>query len=261
MALPFLEIFTKDFSPVQLQSLEDLVERSKIGKTIGLDEAQALISKVKQGTEPLFHAPVFRQEILDGCKLSSALESLRADLTTLMTLCSHIEDDVNRQQEIERSFISKLHQAILRLDELIAVSRLHRENQDYTDIKFIDFVSTTNEATSPTKAFIDSDVGYLTSGTRDVVKYCGRTGALRPILTSNILSTGINPDASFSFTPDNSVVASDRYVWAEILLSDSTLSGVQDLTSYTGALVRLDIDLPQAELINEIKLAPFGTIR
>ena len=258
MTLPYLETFTLDFSQAQRQALEDLIQRSKDGLSIGLDEANALLEQIQAGTEPIFQKPTFALEILDACKLATAMESIRADLTTMYSELRGLETLANQHAEIHKNILGRLHQAVLKLDEMILVHKYRRLNLDYTDVKVNDFISAQNEATTPNRARVQPETGQLVTGIQRKNEYLIRTGAMRPKYTTEFLSDGLNPDRHVAFLPDNAARKSGAYVWAEVILADSTLRGVYDGTQYNGAVVKLDIELPQLEEMNELKLAPFG---
>lgn len=258
MTLPYLQTFSRDFSPAQRRALEDLAARASQDNSLGEDEIQALFAKIERGVKPLFEKPEFGAEILDSCKISTALESLRADLTTLLNQAQVVETTSVRHDQLHRSLVRKLHQAILRLDELILTNKTRRLNPEYTDVKFVDFYTARNEASTPNRAVVENDTGQLVGSPSEFVEMMSRAGPLKPKLSSTIISTGVNPDANRSLLPEDAGRKSPNYVWGEVILADSPISGSYDSVDYEGALVRLDVDLPQAEDVNEIKLGPWG---
>lgn len=255
MSLPFFEAFTQSFAPAQRRALEDAALR---GDTLGEDELAALAAKIEEGTKPLFEAPEFGLELLDGCKVATALETIRIDLTALLQQAQTLEAISTKHSVLHRNLVKRLHQSVLRLDELLLTNKHRRLNTGYNDIKFIDFYNSQNDAGTVNRARVESDTGQLVGGALVLDRYMTRGGELTPKFTTRVVSTGTNPDSRITMTPSDATRDNDDYVWAEVLLSDSRLNGMYDAVEYAGALVELTIELPQAEDINEIKIAPFG---
>lgn len=258
MTLPYIENFVLDFSPAQRRAMEDLVQRAKDGKSIGLDEVNALAAQISSGTAPMFQKPTFGAEIINGCKIATALESIRIDLTTMYSQLRDLEILLTQRDDIHKSTLDKLHQAVLRLDEMLLTHKFRRLNPNYTEIKVEDFVSAQNDARTPNRAQVESDSGQLISGAQESIEYLPRTGALRVKYEVTVLAQGLNPDRKTTFLPDAARTKNSKYVWAEVLLADSILTSTYETVSYDGVVVLFDILLPEAEDVNEIKMAPFG---
>lgn len=256
MSLPFLEAFIQDYAPAQRRALENLANSAT--RALGDDEVAALLAKVQSGTNPLFEAPVFGAEIVDACKINTALESLKADLTALLLQAQELEQISVKHNQIHRSIVTRLHQAILKLDEVILTNLTRRLNPDVTEVKFVDFYEARNEAVSRHRAIVEQDTGQLVCGYLLSDKYLGRGGDQQARFTTTVLSTGVNPDAGRSFFPEDAARTGNNYVWAEVLLADAPMTGRYDLVDYNGALVQMIVELPQSEEVNELRLAPFG---
>lgn len=256
MALPFLEAFIQDFAPAQRAALER-ISRSETS-TLGEDEVAALLAKVQEGTKPLFESPEFGLELLDGCKMNTALAALKADLSALLLQAQELEQVSVKHENIHQAMVRKLHQSVLRLDEVILTNKTRRLNPDITEVKFIDFFNARNEASTKRRAIVEQDTGQLVGAPITSSRYMNRGGELKPRLTTRVISSGVNPDSGKAFLPDEASKPGNSYVWAEVLLADSKVNATFQTVDYNGAVVELIVDLPQAEDINEFKLAPFG---
>ena len=256
MGLPFLEAFTRNFGPAQREALEQLAATGD--SALGEAELAALITKVQDGTDPLFEAPEFGPEILDACKVNTALTALRADLSALLSQAQTIEAVSVKHNQLHARLLDRLRQSVLRLDELILTNLHRRLNTGFNDVKFVDFYASQNESGSRSRARVEPDTGVLISGVIEGSRYAQRGGELRPRFTSNVLSTGTNPDFGRAFFAEDAARDGHNYVWADVLLADSRIEGEYNSIQYDGAVVELEVLLPQPEDINEIKLASFG---
>lgn len=256
--IPYIQTFSQDFSPAQLSSLQDLVQRARSGSALGEDEVQAILSSVESGTKPLFKAPEFGIEILDQCKLATALETLRVDLSTLMDQARAMETRMSQHESIQRNLINRISQAITRLGDLVETNRLRRNNPEFTEVKYVSFINAVNEDTSRGRARVDNKAGDVSCGTSVTRRYVNRKGDLRPSFNVTVHTAGVDPDSAESFLPENSVFPDDSYIWMENLLADGPLSGTYNSTSYEGAIVSLDVNMPQLETVNELVLSPAG---
>jgi len=258
MTLAYLQQFTPDFSPAQRRALEDLVQRSRDGLTINLDEVNALAESITAGVKPMFRSPVFEQGVLSGCKLNTALETIRIDLTTMYNQLRTLEDTMVQRQDVQNSEVAKLQQAIYSIEEQLLANKYQRLNPEFTEIKVLDFSNSVNEATSIARAYLDPKTGQVSAGNRAEVKYLSRTGALRPSYEVTVLSEGLNPDRKHTFLKEEAANKDPNTVWAEVVLADSTLDSTYEGINYNGMVVLLDIHLPQMERCNVLSMAAFG---
>jgi hypothetical protein len=254
----YIQQFVSDFSPAQRRALEDLVQRSRDGSTINLDEVNAIAESLDSGVERVFQIPTFTQDIIDGCLITTALESIRIDLTTAYSQLRTLESTMRARNDVHGSDLLKLQQSLLSIEEQILSNRYRRLNDQYTEVKYVDFATTVNETTLPNRAILEDDTGQVSAGRIRKLQYLTRTGVLRPRFETTVLVEGWNPDRDLLFNKDESASKDPLSVWAEILLTDSTVHSVYEGEVYDGAVVLFDVHLPQMERWNEVKLGGFG---
>jgi len=256
MSFPYLESFVSDYSDAQRSTLRRALRSTDTA--LSESELEDLTDRISEGIKLLYKVPDLEDGFIDACSMNESLMGLKADLNALLIRAHELEVVSNKHNTINKSLVSKLHQSILRLDEVILTNRTRRLNPQVTEVKLIDFYNSVNAATSNRKAVVDQDVGQLTCMPTQVFKYASRGGDLRPKFASRLLTPGIDPEGSRSSPPSNAANPDNLEPWSKVVLTDSVVQSTYNSQNYTGILVQLDIELPQTERINEIKLTPFG---
>ena len=224
---------------------------------------------LKAQVEENLSGPTFRAvKAVVGSRVSSDAwngmqERLFSDLSVLYDQITILGGKLSTQSKIAFTSFIATRLVILKLIEQVRVYQFLKENPEYQDVRFLNFLDGRNESDRGQRAVIDQFTRKVELAPRQRVEQQSANVDTRTTdVTTKHHGGGISGGFSKEFVSSNMLDGNPETFWGELVLKDSP-SRFEYLTSWgslqaEGVVGEVELNLHRAERVNNIRMLPFG---
>ncbi len=255
--------------PAQKTAIDSFVsEKSKsffVTKRELLTQFQSLVSKTDSNGRFFDFAPAESDKIIKSSYINENFENIFLDLNTLYNGLTLLENKFNELNNNNTEQINKAKSALYKAIQQATIFKFLKSNPSYQDMKYVDFIDSSNESNFIPKAKIDLDTFTLELAPKSRLIAQNPNKNLNPTKVNITHSGGGKVVKSINFPPENMLDRVPNTLWAELIFSDSPIlqkyvpcNGDGYELDIFGPIIYIDIDFNIAEPINNIKFLPYS---
>lgn len=265
--MPLLDRLLDVLPGAQANSVQQLV--NELLEQEGAQNIRALRrqlqSKVQESPRDI---TFIRQIVRPLQKISSAVwndaqQRAYLDLVTMYLQVSALDKQVREQSVIGEGEFLKARAAIHKIAQQLRIYQFLRENPEYQDVRFLNFIDGRNESGRRVRCKIDSGTQTLELPARRRDRHQQENfGVKRTRVTTNNVGGGVTGGLIKDFAPTNMLDGDPSSFWAELVLADGVVLQSYEASWGTveiqGVVGEVKLSLSQSQRLNNIRLLPFG---
>lgn len=255
----FLSAIINNLPQGYQRALEDVSRRRDLREETSLDVDALVEDLVERARRPSF-TPIFEQirflpdSTIRAEDFQQMLVELYVDLQALYQQNNRIDAFTGQFYEVVNSTHNKVKKNLLRLNESVAGLLVKQQNPEFNEVKILSFQQATNYHNEANKAQVEVETGLVGAQPVIIKRLAQRKGPLSPVLSTRLLTAGVPGNAVRTFSPDKAVSADPRCFWMDIVLSETLVKSKYNGTDHNGPITEFTIKLPQADIVNQIRL-------
>lgn len=259
----------------QRRAIKSLIElKKKLGETPTTrsqqDQATRLYARIKSNLGNMLLTPRYAvpDQKISSIDHNKNMEDIYLDLNALYLNIDQLGKNNSQQSVLLNSEYEKSKAAIYKLINDVSVFSLRSKYLDFNEVKSIDFNINTNQTTRYPSADINPKTRLLQSKAINFTRaHLAERGARHTKVYTKTYAKGIKGVLSKAFTPSLMVDQKPETFWGTLVMADSPIAQVFDITTRNGDVTKLGVDGPVVEIylqfshieqINTVRFLPFA---